>query len=187
MSIYCPDASIARYLRARNWNVKKALKMLKETLKWRAAHKPEEIRWGEVAHEAQTGKVYRSNYFDKHGRTVLVMRPSCQVAKAFLEPKTSNKVKEDDGGRQEDAFILDKSEFPLGSSTTGPGIYYFGTNFPPAVRTKDTAKLYLKEVGMNLFLKSFYVILVHDGMVRLVFPVQFTLFFQDHLDGKCIQ
>ncbi|KAL3592336.1 hypothetical protein D5086_010976 [Populus alba] len=117
------------------------------------------ILQGEVAHEAQTGKVYRSNYFDKHGRTVLVMRPSCQVAKAFLEPKTSNNVKEDDGGRQEDAFILYKSEFPLGSSTTGPGICYFGTNFPPAVRTKDTAKLYLKELGMNLFLKSFYVIL----------------------------
>ncbi|KAG6776018.1 hypothetical protein POTOM_019521 [Populus tomentosa] len=29
-------------------------------------------RLGEVAHEAQTGKVYRSNYFDKHGRTVLL-------------------------------------------------------------------------------------------------------------------
>ncbi|CAK7347106.1 unnamed protein product [Dovyalis caffra] len=77
-SIYCSDASIARYLRARNWNVKKALKMLKETLKWRATYKPEEIRWEEVAHEAQTGKIYRSNYVDKHGRTVLVMRPSCQ-------------------------------------------------------------------------------------------------------------
>uniref|UniRef100_A0A2K2AHT4 CRAL-TRIO domain-containing protein n=1 Tax=Populus trichocarpa TaxID=3694 RepID=A0A2K2AHT4_POPTR len=71
------------YLRARNWNAKKALKMLKETLKWRAAHKPEEIRWEEVAHEAQTGKIYRSNYFDKHGRTVLAMRPSCQNSKSI--------------------------------------------------------------------------------------------------------
>lgn len=45
LSIYCSDASIARHLRARNWNVKKATKMLKETLKWRAEYKPEEIRW----------------------------------------------------------------------------------------------------------------------------------------------
>lgn len=30
---------------ARNWNVKKATKMLKETLKWRAEYKPEETRW----------------------------------------------------------------------------------------------------------------------------------------------
>jgi hypothetical protein len=45
LSIYCSDASIERHLRARNWNVKKALKMLKETLKWRVAYKPEEIRW----------------------------------------------------------------------------------------------------------------------------------------------
>ncbi|XVE95343.1 hypothetical protein REPUB_Repub02eG0088600 [Reevesia pubescens] len=82
LAIYCSDAAIARYLRARNWNVKKATKMLKETLKWRAEHKPEEIRWEEVAHEAETGKIYRSNYIDKHGRTVLVMRPSCQNSKS---------------------------------------------------------------------------------------------------------
>lgn len=82
LSIYCSDASIARYLRARNWNVKKATKMLKETLKWRAEYKPEEIRWDEVAHEAETGKIYRSNYLDKHGRTVLVMRPGCQNTKS---------------------------------------------------------------------------------------------------------
>lgn len=45
LAIYCTDASIARYLRARNWNVKKAVKMLKATLKWRLEYKPEEIRW----------------------------------------------------------------------------------------------------------------------------------------------
>ncbi|MFQ6642303.1 hypothetical protein Gotur_018423 [Gossypium turneri] len=82
LAIYCSDAAIARYLRARNWNVKKATKMLKETLKWRAEYKPEEIRWEEVAREAETGKIYRSNYIDKHGRTVLVMRPSCQNSKS---------------------------------------------------------------------------------------------------------
>nr|DAD21908.1 TPA_asm: hypothetical protein HUJ06_023371 [Nelumbo nucifera] len=82
LSIYCSDASIARYLRARNWNVKKATKMLKETLKWRLEYKPEEIRWEEVAHEAETGKIYRSGYADKYGRTVLVMRPGCENTKS---------------------------------------------------------------------------------------------------------
>ncbi|XP_057948442.1 uncharacterized protein LOC131144080 isoform X2 [Malania oleifera] len=74
----CSDASISRYLRARNWNTKKASKMLKETLKWRLDYKPEKIRWEDIAHEAETGKIYRANYFDKHGRTVLIMRPGFQ-------------------------------------------------------------------------------------------------------------
>ncbi|XP_043723034.1 phosphatidylinositol transfer protein 3-like [Telopea speciosissima] len=82
LSIFCSDASISRYLRARNWNTKKATKMLKETLKWRSEYKPEEIRWEEVAHEAETGKIYRSNYVDKYGRNVLVMRPGCQNTKS---------------------------------------------------------------------------------------------------------
>ncbi|KAL7163340.1 hypothetical protein ACSBR2_039438 [Camellia fascicularis] len=79
-SIYCFDASISRYLRARTWNVKKATKMMKETLKWRLEYKPKEIRWDEVAREAEIGNMYRSNYADKHGRPVLVMRPGCQVS-----------------------------------------------------------------------------------------------------------
>lgn len=33
-----------------------------------------------IAHEAETGKIYRANYCDKYGRTVLVMRPGFQVA-----------------------------------------------------------------------------------------------------------
>ncbi|GMH00124.1 hypothetical protein Nepgr_001963 [Nepenthes gracilis] len=78
LPIYCSDASISRHLRARNWHVKKATKALKETLKWRSEYKPEEIRWEDIAREAETGKIYRSNFVDKQGRTVLVMRPCCQ-------------------------------------------------------------------------------------------------------------
>lgn len=42
---FCTDACFRRYLEARNWNLDKSKKMLEETLKWRAAFKPEEIRW----------------------------------------------------------------------------------------------------------------------------------------------
>ncbi|MCL7048359.1 hypothetical protein MKW94_000767 [Papaver nudicaule] len=82
LAVYCTDASIARYLRARNWHVKKATKMLKQTLKWRSEYKPEEIRWEQVANEAATGKIYRLNQVDKHGRTVLVLRPSSENSKS---------------------------------------------------------------------------------------------------------
>lgn len=78
-SKYCTDAScLRRYLIARNWNVEKARKMLEETLKWRAAYKPEEIRWHEVAFEGETGKVSRADFCDRQGRSVLIMRPGMQ-------------------------------------------------------------------------------------------------------------
>ncbi|GKD41781.1 phosphatidylinositol transfer protein 3-like protein, partial [Tanacetum coccineum] len=79
---FCSDASILRYLRARNWNVKKAVKMLEGSLIWRMSYKPEEIIWEHVAAEAETGKIYRSNYKDKNGRVVLVMRPAFQNSKS---------------------------------------------------------------------------------------------------------
>ncbi|CAA6659470.1 unnamed protein product [Spirodela intermedia] len=66
-------------LEARNWNIKKALKMLKGSLKWRLDYKPEEIRWEEVAAEAETGKIYRTNIRDRHGRSILVMRPGREI------------------------------------------------------------------------------------------------------------
>lgn len=75
---FCSDASISRYLRARNWNAEKASKLLKETVKWRLKYKPETIRWEDIAHEAATGKIYRADYLDKYGRAVLVMRPGFQ-------------------------------------------------------------------------------------------------------------
>ncbi|MCL7038201.1 hypothetical protein MKW94_030656 [Papaver nudicaule] len=75
---YCTDACIRRYLEARNWNVDKAKKMLEESLKWRSTYKPEDTRWNEVAHEGETGKVYRANFHDRCGRTVLILRPGMQ-------------------------------------------------------------------------------------------------------------
>ncbi|KAL2502063.1 Sec14p-like phosphatidylinositol transfer family protein [Forsythia ovata] len=78
----CSDASILKFLRARNWNTKKASKMLKEALKWWLEYKPEKIRWDDIAHEAETGKIYRAKYLDKYGRTVLIMRPGFQNTQA---------------------------------------------------------------------------------------------------------
>lgn len=34
----------------------------------------------EVAEEAETGMMYKPNYHDKYGRSVLVMRPCVQVS-----------------------------------------------------------------------------------------------------------
>ncbi|KAK8541867.1 hypothetical protein V6N12_014488 [Hibiscus sabdariffa] len=75
----CSDASISRFLRARNWNTKRATKMLKKTFKWRLQYKPDNIKWEDIAEEAETGKIYRANYCDKFGRPVLVMRPGFQI------------------------------------------------------------------------------------------------------------
>ncbi|KAL8095130.1 hypothetical protein AgCh_036547 [Apium graveolens] len=80
------DASILRFLRARNWNTRKATKMMKDAFKWQLDFKPEKIRWEDIAHEAETGKIYRADYFDKHGRSVVVMRPG-------YENSTSNEGK----------------------------------------------------------------------------------------------
>ncbi|THU58604.1 hypothetical protein C4D60_Mb03t16120 [Musa balbisiana] len=76
--MFSDDACLRRYLVARNWNIDKSKKMLQETLKWRATYKPEEIRWHEVAVEGETGKVYRADFQDREGRSVLVLRPGKQ-------------------------------------------------------------------------------------------------------------
>eukprot|EP00249_Psilotum_nudum_P023869 c29012_g2_i3 orf=406-1305(-) len=75
---FCSDDCLQRYLRARNWNVQKSKKMLLETLHWRASFKPEEIQWEDVAKEGETGKVYKADFVDKAGRTVLVLVPGNQ-------------------------------------------------------------------------------------------------------------
>ncbi|XP_019071164.1 uncharacterized protein [Solanum lycopersicum] len=80
----CSDASILRFLRARNWHTKRSAKMLKEALIWRLENKPNMIRWDDIAKQAEPGKVYKANYFDKYGRTVLVMKPGIPEQMVWL-------------------------------------------------------------------------------------------------------
>eukprot|EP00899_Mesostigma_viride_P024518 jgi/Mesvir1/5250/Mv15369-RA.1 len=67
-----------RYLRARHWSAHKAAKMLRETLEWRTVMKPDEILWDEIAQEAETGKMYKTDYLDKEGHPVILMVPGRQ-------------------------------------------------------------------------------------------------------------
>ncbi|KAK1365903.1 hypothetical protein POM88_041464 [Heracleum sosnowskyi] len=87
------DTSILRFLRARNWNTKKATKMLKDAFKWQLDFKQENIRWEDIAHEAETGKIYRADYFYKHGRSVVVMRPGYEMVKPIIDQKMYQKVR----------------------------------------------------------------------------------------------
>lgn len=77
-SLYCTNECFKRYLEARNWNLDKSKKMLEDTLKWRSSFKPEEIRWDQVAAEGETGKIFRANFHDRSGRSVIIMRPAYQ-------------------------------------------------------------------------------------------------------------
>ncbi|KAI5061919.1 hypothetical protein GOP47_0022458 [Adiantum capillus-veneris] len=76
--LYCSDACLKRYLRARNGNVSKAKGMLRETLKWRQSYKPQDIKWEDVAVESETGKMYRADFTDRLGRPVIIMIPRNQ-------------------------------------------------------------------------------------------------------------
>jgi len=120
-ALYCSDASIARYLIARNWDVKKATKMLKKTLKWRSEYKPDEIRWDDISDEAVTGKIYRTDYFDKSGRSILVMRPGCQNTKnangqvKYLVYCMENAILNLPHGQDQMVWLIDFAGFNLGN------------------------------------------------------------------------
>ncbi|CAM8938429.1 unnamed protein product [Rhodiola kirilowii] len=79
--LFCTDSCLRRYLVARNWNLEKAKTMLEETLKWRAAFKPEKIYWCDVAKQGENGKLFRANFHDKYGRSVLIIRPGKETQK----------------------------------------------------------------------------------------------------------
>ncbi|WWD20434.1 hypothetical protein CI109_104910 [Kwoniella shandongensis] len=63
-----------RYMRAAKWKFEDAKKRIKGTLEWRREYKPELIEPGDVAVEAETGKIIL-NGFDLDGRPVLYLRP----------------------------------------------------------------------------------------------------------------
>ncbi|XP_022772752.1 random slug protein 5-like isoform X1 [Durio zibethinus] len=119
---YCTDACLRRYLEARNWNVDKSKKMLEETLKWRSTYKPEEICWHEVTVEGETGKVYRANFHDRHGRTVLILRPGRQNTTSLdnqlrhLVYLIENAILNLPEGQEQMAWLIDFTGWTLSTS-----------------------------------------------------------------------
>ena len=76
---FCTTGTYVRYLRARGWTVHKAVRMLEETLKWRASYKPEELTFESLRAEAQRGKVFVLDHPDLEGRPAVFMRPRKEV------------------------------------------------------------------------------------------------------------
>ncbi|KAK9947086.1 hypothetical protein M0R45_012522 [Rubus argutus] len=119
---FCTDACFRRYLDARNGNVDKSKKMLEETLKWRSTYKPEEISWPDVSLEGETGKVYRANFRDRHGRTVLILRPAMQNTMSLdnnirhLVYLIENAVFNLPEGQEQMAWLIDFTGWTLNTS-----------------------------------------------------------------------
>ena len=62
------ETVLIKYLRARQWNVKKANAMLQNSLEWRKKNRPENISWPEVEEDCRCGKMYRTRHTDLDGR-----------------------------------------------------------------------------------------------------------------------
>jgi hypothetical protein len=72
---FLTESTLCRYLRARDWKLKKAQQMLVNSLKWQREYKPWRIVPDDVLGELKNeGKLYH-NGFDKYGRPVIYMKP----------------------------------------------------------------------------------------------------------------
>jgi hypothetical protein len=61
-----------RYLRARQYDVSKALALLQGTLVWRGTMRPDTLRAVDMEAEAETGKI-RVGQLDRHGRPIVIL------------------------------------------------------------------------------------------------------------------
>eukprot|EP01112_Ceratiomyxa_fruticulosa_P008510 TRINITY_DN2205_c0_g1_i1.p1 TRINITY_DN2205_c0_g1~~TRINITY_DN2205_c0_g1_i1.p1 ORF type:complete len:327 (-),score=67.84 TRINITY_DN2205_c0_g1_i1:28-1008(-) len=72
---WCTEMMLCRYLRARNYDLDKSEKMLRDTIAWRREYKPMCITAEDIMIELKNeGKLYR-NGKDKLGRPIIYMRP----------------------------------------------------------------------------------------------------------------
>ncbi|GAX82158.1 hypothetical protein CEUSTIGMA_g9586.t1 [Chlamydomonas eustigma] len=81
LKVFCNEHTYVRYLRARQWNLQKATKMLNDTLQWRLEYKPHLLRWDDVKVEANSGKHFLYPAPDKQGRPIVMMRPRLEDTK----------------------------------------------------------------------------------------------------------
>ncbi|KJE90365.1 hypothetical protein CAOG_01687 [Capsaspora owczarzaki ATCC 30864] len=77
---------LARYLRARDWDVEKAHQLMLGTLTWREEFKVHEISPEDplIVEEGLTGKTYRHGR-DRAGRPIIYMKPRFQNTKNYAE------------------------------------------------------------------------------------------------------
>lgn len=72
---YCTEPCLIRYLKARDWDLKKSLKLLISSIEWREKTQPDSIYASDLTAQAISGKTYRRG-FDKLGRPVIYMTPA---------------------------------------------------------------------------------------------------------------
>ncbi|KAK2416315.1 phosphatidylinositol transfer protein [Trifolium repens] len=137
----CSDASVLRFLKARNYNTIKAARMLRGTIKWRLEFKPDKIRWDDVAREALIGRLYRADYLDKQGRIVFVMKAGIQIK--YL------------------VYCLENAILNIGSSTQEQMVWLidfrgWSTSCVSSKVTRDTAQVLQNHYPERLGLAVFY-------------------------------
>eukprot|EP00035_Acanthoeca_spectabilis_P024909 m.455985 g.455985 ORF g.455985 m.455985 type:complete len:532 (+) comp20970_c0_seq1:106-1701(+) len=71
---FCDRACLCRYLRARDWKVLAAEKLLRETLQWREEYGIENVGIESIKDELATGKIYIHG-FDRSGQPVMYQKP----------------------------------------------------------------------------------------------------------------
>ena len=75
------DAVLDRFLVARDDDVKKAAKLLREALTWRLTRRPHHVDYAELDRELVTGKLRVAAQLDKYGRPVVIFDNSVQNTK----------------------------------------------------------------------------------------------------------
>jgi hypothetical protein len=68
------DGCLVRYLRARDWNIPQAHKMLLESVRWRFEYRPQHITTHEIGEVLKLKGMFQ-NGLDREGRPVIYMKP----------------------------------------------------------------------------------------------------------------
>jgi hypothetical protein len=79
---FCDVRCMLRYLRARDWDVKKALKLLQGSFEWRDRYQPENLDARDLDKEASNGKVFQTG-FDKKGQPIVYMIPANNTSEDY--------------------------------------------------------------------------------------------------------
>ncbi|XP_025805444.1 phosphatidylinositol transfer protein 3-like isoform X2 [Panicum hallii] len=108
MPKFLSDATIRRFLRARNWSTVQAAKSLKEAASWRRQYKPEKICWENITDSKnEARRAYIPDYLDKSGRMVFITLPTIKTKTSerdhikYLVYNLENLVLNSEGAQEE--------------------------------------------------------------------------------------